>query len=109
MSSLASVLKAEGNLDEARPLYEEALAGMREMCGDKHPNTLISVNNLGSLLKAQGKVDEAESAFIEAVDGFQEVHGKDHPHTRAAEKALQKVRNHLQAQRHIDSHNNVAL
>ena len=46
---------------QAKPLYEEALAAFRETLGDRHPNTLTSINNLGSLLKDQGRLDEARS------------------------------------------------
>ena len=46
---------------QAKPLFEEALAARRETLGDRHPDTLISINNLGLLLKAQGRLDEARS------------------------------------------------
>ena len=35
--------------------------------GDRHPRTLISINNLGMLLKAQGKLDEAGVLYNGAV------------------------------------------
>ena len=56
---LGLLLKAEGKLDEAKPLFEEVLTGKRETLGDKHPSTLPSINNLGFLLRAEGKLDEA--------------------------------------------------
>ena len=46
---------------QAKPLYEEALAACRETLGDRHPDTLASINNLGLLLQDQGRLDEARS------------------------------------------------
>ena len=43
-----------GKLGEAEPLFREALAASRETLGDRHPDTLTSINNMASLLKAQG-------------------------------------------------------
>jgi uncharacterized protein YecA (UPF0149 family) len=40
INNLASLLKAENRYAEARPLFEEALGGMRVMLGDRHPDTL---------------------------------------------------------------------
>ena len=37
-------------LEEARPLLEEALKARRETLGDCHPNTMTSIYNLASLL-----------------------------------------------------------
>ena len=46
---------------QAKPLLEEDLAACRETLGDRHPDTLSSINNLGLLLQAQGKLDEVRS------------------------------------------------
>ena len=86
-------MQDEGKLDEAKPLYEEAVAGQRETLGDKHPKTLDSINNLAKLFYEMGKLDEAESGFVEAVDGRREVLGEDHPDTRSAEEWLDFLRN----------------
>ena len=43
--------KAQGELHEAQPLYEEALATRRAALGDEHPDTLTSINNLASLYR----------------------------------------------------------
>ena len=45
----------KGDLAAAEPLCREALKGMRETIGDRHPTTLTCIRNLGTLLKA--KVD----------------------------------------------------
>jgi len=81
LTSLPRLLKAQGKLDEAEPLLREALRARRETLGDRHPDTLVSINNLGSLLKAQGKLDEAEPLLREALRARRETLGDRHPDT----------------------------
>ena len=50
MGNLAGLLKAQGKLDEAEPLYRESLAAKKETLGDKHPSTLTSVSALVGLV-----------------------------------------------------------
>ena len=50
MNSLAGLLKDQGKLDEAEPLYRETLAAKKETLGDKHPSTLASVSALPVLV-----------------------------------------------------------
>ena len=40
------LLKDKGDIAGAEPLYREALEACREVLGDRHPNTLIAINNL---------------------------------------------------------------
>ena len=42
---------------------------MRQTLGDKHPDTLTSINNMAVLLEAQGKPAEAEALYREALAG----------------------------------------
>ena len=58
----------QGKLEEAEPLYVEALDTSRATLGDQHPKTLGSINNLGMLYQAQGKLKEAELLYVEALD-----------------------------------------
>jgi len=79
--NLANLLKAQGKLTEAEPLYQRALKGRIEVLGPKHPDTLSSVHNLTQLLKAQvqmamylralGKLTEAELLYRRAIKGFE--------------------------------------
>ena len=46
MYNLAGLLKDQGKVDEAEPLYRECLAARKETLGDKHPWTLNSVSAL---------------------------------------------------------------
>ena len=66
ISNLAILLKNQGKLGEAEPLYLEALAARRRTLGNEHPDTLASINNLANLLKNQGKLGEAEPLYLEA-------------------------------------------
>ena len=63
------LLKAQGKLDEAGVLLREALEASRATLGDRHPDTLGSINNLGRLLHDQGRLGEAETLLLEAHDG----------------------------------------
>ena len=54
LNNLALVLRAQGDLAGARPLYERALAIREKALGPEHPDTAQSLNNLAVLLQAQG-------------------------------------------------------
>ena len=60
MDNLGAVLQDQGEIEEAKPQYREAVETSRGTTGDRHRSTLISINCLGQLLKAQGKNAEAE-------------------------------------------------
>ena len=63
---MGGLLQAMGQLEEARPLYEEALQARRETLGDYHPNTLVSISGtMGTLLYTTGKLQEARPLFEE--------------------------------------------
>eukprot|EP00964_Phaeocystis_antarctica_P048556 scaffold28115_cov70-Phaeocystis_antarctica.AAC.1 len=70
-----------GKLEEARPLYEEALQGERETLGDRHPSTLTSINCMGVLLQEMGKLEEARPLLEEDLQASRETLGDRHPDT----------------------------
>ena len=95
VNNLAVLLKAQGKLVEAEPLYREALEGRRRTLGDTHPNTLNSINNFAMLLEAQRKLSEAELLYREAVSGAKKTLGDAHPTTVIFQEnldLLQKMR-----------------
>jgi hypothetical protein len=52
--------------------------------GPRHPDTLISLNNLALLYRAQGRYSEAEPLYREALQASREVLGPRHPNTLAS-------------------------
>ena len=59
-------------LETAAVLYREALAQCREKLGDRHEDTLTSINNLAMLLLAQDELEEAGQLLCEALDASRE-------------------------------------
>jgi len=53
----------------------------RETLGNRHPNTLTSINNLGMLLMDKGDLAAAEPLYREAMKGMRETLGDRHPTT----------------------------
>ena len=43
----------QGNQDKAEPPYEKSLEGRREVLGEQHADTLVSLDNLVGLNKRQ--------------------------------------------------------
>ena len=68
-------------LETAAVLYREALAQCREKLGDRHEDTLTSINNLAMLLLAQDELEEAGQLLCEALDASRETFGPMHQHT----------------------------
>ena len=62
VNNLAVVLKDQGKLDEAKAMYERALAGRERTLGADHPHTVGTVNNLAGLLNQVG--DAAAAAAL---------------------------------------------
>jgi len=49
--------------------------------GDRHPDTLGSMNNLAGLYYSQGKYVEAEPLYVECLATMKQVLGNRHPDT----------------------------
>lgn len=81
MADLASLLAAQGKLEQAETLHRQALAKSREILGEQHTDTLTSINNLAVLLQDLGKLDEAETLYREGLSKSREVLGHDDPDT----------------------------
>jgi Flp pilus assembly protein TadD len=59
--------------------------------GQKHPDTLASMNNLARVLGSQGKYDEAEAMHRQALQLSEEVLGQEHSTTLASMDNLARV------------------
>jgi hypothetical protein len=81
MINLAGLLQAQGHLEEARPLYVDALEGRRRTLGPNHPDTFTSMLNLATLLADVKERDEAAALLRECFEGSQRVLGPNHPRT----------------------------
>lgn len=81
LETLASALFDLGQYERAAGPRAEALRIRRELLGDDHPDTLLSINNTGLLLRVQGHYDEAERYILEALEGNRRVFGEDHQKT----------------------------
>jgi len=79
INDLASLLQDLGRLDQAKPLFKEALDGARKRHGNLHPTTLSAIQNLASLRQKQGKkLEKAELLFQEALTLLQDRLGNHH-------------------------------
>ena len=67
LNAVANIVRAAGKLDEAAPLYEEALAVRRQLLPPGHTSIASSCMNLASLLKTMGRFDAAEKLLAEAL------------------------------------------
>jgi len=74
-------LFSEGKYAEATPLATENLKIFREVYGDKHAATAMSINNLAMLYSNQAQYAKAEPLFLEALKIQREVLGDKHPST----------------------------
>ena len=83
LSLLACELEDQGRYDEAEPLFREALETCRLTLGDRHEDTLASINNVGLLLHAKGDLASAEPLLREALDVGRETLGHRHSSTLA--------------------------
>jgi serine/threonine protein kinase len=67
--------------EEAKTLFNQALAGRKLKLGEDHPETLETINDLGLLHREQKHYEQAEEYLTEALEGRKIKLGPDHPHT----------------------------
>ena len=80
---------------EARPLYERALAIREKLLGPEHPDTATSLNQLALLLQDQGDLAGARPLHERALAIREKVLGPEHPDTAVS---LNNLASLLQAQ-----------
>jgi hypothetical protein len=56
MNNLALARRALGDLQGARDLHEQALAGYQRVFGDDHPDTLATINHLAEVRRELGEL-----------------------------------------------------
>jgi tetratricopeptide (TPR) repeat protein len=61
LSGMAEVQRAEGKLDDAERLHEEALTIREKAFGPRHPEVAQSLENLATVYRAQGRIASAEA------------------------------------------------
>ncbi|MCG2750090.1 MAG: toll/interleukin-1 receptor domain-containing protein [Desulfobulbaceae bacterium] len=68
-----------GSFGAACVLHEKVLEIRRRALGDKHPDTVVSMNNLALLLKTTNRLTEAEPLMRRALAIDEKSYGGDHP------------------------------
>nr|WP_245848836.1 FxSxx-COOH system tetratricopeptide repeat protein [Lentzea kentuckyensis] len=76
----ATYLQTHGRPDDARPLFERALALYEDDYGPNHPQIATCLSNLGSALTALGRPDDARPLFKRALAIDEAAYGPHHPH-----------------------------
>jgi len=71
----------EGQFQQAQPLAEKAFKIRKDILGEKHPETLVSLNNLASIYTELGRFSEALPLFEKTYFLQNEVLGEKHPDT----------------------------
>ncbi|TVQ35753.1 MAG: hypothetical protein EA370_09030 [Wenzhouxiangella sp.] len=93
MDSLANTLiSLGGEREQAYALLTEALAGLREVEGERHPRTLSASHNLAVGLFGTERSDEAVALFERVLAARIEVLGEQHPDTLTSINAMALAR-----------------
>jgi Tfp pilus assembly protein PilF len=91
LNNLGHLLAAQGDLSEARPYCERALAICEKVLDPDHPDTATSLNNLGLLLQAQGDLSGARAYCERALAICVKALGPDHPTTMMVRQNLESL------------------
>jgi len=92
-SAVAERLLSSGDTAKGAEVLTNVVAGMRELRGNKHPDTISCMTTLAQALSKVGgdRADEAEALAREAAASAQAVFGKRHPDASLATVALSHV------------------
>ena len=97
MSNLAVTYRDQGKHRDAEVLYKQCFDQMKEVLGENHPDTLITMNNLAVTYRDQGKHREAEVLCKLCLDKMKEVLGENHPDTLSTMNNLTDITSKLES------------
>lgn len=80
-NQIADKAIAEQDQEEALQAFAEILSHNRQMLGERHPDTLTSLNEYAFVLEAFGRAAEAEPLYAETLRLRRAVLGERHPDT----------------------------
>ena len=83
-TTMGAVYTSLGVYGAALTLLEQAVANLRRVQGDDHPDTIEAVNQLANVHWFQGSLQKAEPLYREVVERRQRLLGKEHPDTLRA-------------------------
>lgn len=78
---LGGLYQRLSRFDEAEEIFEDAMLGLLELVGERHPSTLVAMNNLGNLYEQLGLYDDAEPVLKQTLEGMEASLGVAHPQT----------------------------
>ncbi|MDX2090058.1 MAG: tetratricopeptide repeat protein [Kofleriaceae bacterium] len=87
-NSLATLAESEGHFDEARAIYDEALATIRRVNGERSRDVAVVLSNRASILLLHGDRRAALADRATAIAILEETVGPDHPDLAAALTSL---------------------
>ena len=106
--ALATLLRDQNRIKEAKEMWTLALKGQEETLGLKHPDILLSIQNLAPLIQVDDTYGAAaaEPYYIRLLEGFKETLGENHKDTLKATLdlgfALFRQKKFVEAQQYID-------
>lgn len=99
LSRASEFLHFSGRWKQKEHVDRRALDLRRETLGEKHPDTIRSMEDLASTYYQQGRYDEAEVINREALDLRREVLGEKHPETTQRVTYLASTQDRLERRR----------
>jgi Tfp pilus assembly protein PilF len=92
LSSMAVVMKQQGELDAARAMFQHALSIKEAALGPKHPDLAATLHNLAGLLRQQGEHVKAKDLIKRAITIKQATLPEEHPRIANSQAALDDIR-----------------
>ncbi len=78
---MATVYQSLGRNDEALPLFEKGYRLYQEVLGEKHPTSILILNNLATVYQSLGNFSEALPLSVKSYRFHKKVLGNQHPKT----------------------------
>jgi tetratricopeptide (TPR) repeat protein/tRNA A-37 threonylcarbamoyl transferase component Bud32 len=91
-NTIATILRNNGRLDEARVLAEQALETWQRSHPGDHPKVAESLNDVARVAADLGLADEAEQLMVQSLEMYQRLYAGDNPHVAALLNNIAELR-----------------